>query len=227
MNRKILPQEGLKLVACLTMLIDHIGAVFVPGYTFRIIGRIAYPIYCFLLAEGVTHTRNRKQYGIRLLMAMFLAEIPFDLLFFGKFTMDHQSVMVTLMLGYLMLIWKNKRGREWLPVCVCFFAAEALSSDYGGWGILVMALFAATREKPKSLWLRIGGLSLIFWAMNSVPVPFLGMQVPIQMFGLLAMIPIGLYSGKKLSKSRIAQCAFYLFYPVHMLVLWLIATGIW
>ena len=79
--KKGISQEGLKILACLTMLLDHIGAVFVRGYTLRIIGRIAFPIYCFLLVEGVLHTKNPRRYGLRLGIGLLLSEIPFDLLF--------------------------------------------------------------------------------------------------------------------------------------------------
>lgn len=60
--RRSLSQESLKLIACVTMLLDHIGAVFLPGYytyyALRILGRLSFPIYCFLLVEGAHHTRN-------------------------------------------------------------------------------------------------------------------------------------------------------------------------
>ena len=69
MKKKIFSQEGLKILACVTMLLDHIGAVFMPTmatyslyYALRIIGRLAFPIYCFLLAEGVAHTKNPVKY---------------------------------------------------------------------------------------------------------------------------------------------------------------------
>ena len=95
-----LSQESLKLIACITMLLDHIGATLVlrmvqgmpmPNdqyrqlvgiyYAFRIIGRIAFPIFCFLLVEGAYRTRNPKKYGLRLFIGMLLSEIPFDLAF--------------------------------------------------------------------------------------------------------------------------------------------------
>ena len=103
MKQKVsISQEGLKLLACVTMLIDHIGAVFFPQFQWlRIIGRLSFPIYCFLLAEGVHYTRNPAKYGLRLLLVAGLAELPYDLLFYGKLTWAKNSVMVTLLLGFL------------------------------------------------------------------------------------------------------------------------------
>ena len=115
---KCISQEQLKLLACLSMLLDHTGAILVAQilrsgagglffrelYTMlRTIGRMAFPIYCFLLAEGVHHTRDPRRYGLRLLIAVFLAELPFDLALHGGFSWQNQSVMVTLLLGFLTL----------------------------------------------------------------------------------------------------------------------------
>ena len=224
MKEKIFSQEGLKLMACITMLIDHIGATIIPNMDFRIIGRLAFPIYCFLMVEGIWHTRNLKQYAIRLGIGALLSEIPFDLLFFGRITWDHQSVMVTLLLGLLAVYWGRKQKNYWLPFCICFLAAEFLCTDYGGWGVAIICMFAMTREVPHREWLQLLGLALIFWAMDSYALPFGEIRIPIQFFGLPAMIPIGLYSGKKLTRNRAAQWAFYLFYPVHLtaLLMWVI-----
>ena len=222
MKSKGITHEILKLIACTAMLLDHIGAVFGSGFGLRIIGRMAYPIYCYLLLEGFMHSRNRNKYGIRLLLGMLLAELPFDYLFFGGFTWQHQSVMVTLFIGYVMIIWSRKRGHVLLPFCVCFFAAELIHADYGGMGIAVIAAFMATAGKSRERLLQAAMLSLVFWIMESTPVPVLGMKVPIQMFGLLALIPISLYSGEKHTYNKCIQWAFYLFYPVHMIVLLLV-----
>ena len=79
MEKKGLSQEALKSIACITMLLDHIGATMVRGYTLRIIGRIAFPIFCFLMAEGAYHTKNPRKYCLRLMIGMLLSELPFDL----------------------------------------------------------------------------------------------------------------------------------------------------
>ena len=222
MGEKRISQEGLKLLACISMLLDHIGAVFLPGTGLRIIGRIAFPIYCFLLCEGISHTRNTIRYGMRLALGALLAELPHDLLFYGGISWGHQSVMLTLLLGYAMAICRKKTGHFLLPFLVCFFTAEWLHTDYGGWGIALIALFLLTESFPARWKYQLLGMLLIFAAMNSYRVNLLDMRIPIQLFGVLSLIPIQLYSGKKNTKSRWIQLYFYLFYPAHLLLLLLL-----
>jgi len=220
--RKFLSQEWLKVIACFTMLADHIGAVFFPRlYWLRIVGRLAFPIYCFLLAEGAAHTGNPKKYGIRLLIGAVLSEFSFDYLFFGGITFAHQSVMVTLLIGFWMLMWMRKLSHfaKILPLAVCFLVAELSCCDYGGWGIALIWVFAIAREEKYGWLIRILGMGLIFWLMDSGFVLLGSLRVPIQMFGLCSLVPLLLYSGKKSSPNAWLQRGFYLFYPVHMTVL--------
>ena len=222
MEKKGISQEGLKLIACVTMLIDHIGAVLVPYTELRIIGRLAFPIYCFLLAEGIAHTRNPKKYALRLGIGALLAEVPFDLLFFGELTFAHQSVMITLLLGFLMAMWARKTGNILLPFAVCFFGAELLGTDYGGYGVALIALFLVSADKPHKQLIQTLGMAVLMLLMGSMPVAVIGIRVPIQLFAVLAMVPICYYSGKKATSSVWVQRVFYLFYPVHLAVLLLI-----
>lgn len=220
MEKKGISQEGLKLIACVTMLIDHIGAVLMPHMMgLRVIGRLSFPIYCFLLAEGITHTRNPKKYALRLGIGALLAEIPFDLLFFGELTLAHQSVMITLLLGLLMVVWSRKMGNFMLPFAVCFFAAEFLGTDYGGFGVALIGLFALTRELPHRHLIQLIGMTVTMLMLNSAAIPIAGLRVPIQLFAVPAMLPICLYSGRKATTNVWTQRVFYLFYPVHLAVL--------
>ena len=232
MNKKILSQEWLKVIACVTMLVDHAGAVFMADignynlyYAMRIIGRLAFPIYCFLLAEGVAHTKNPLKYGLRLFIGILLAEIPFDLALFGGFGWGHQSVMVTLFLGFIMALVMQKLDRTKLvPVIAFAFLAELFQTDYGAWGIFMIALFVMTRERKDRNNLQIVGMVILCWFMNSAAIRIFGVRVPIEIFAVLALIPIFLYSGKKSTTSKGVQMAFYLFYPVHLAVLYLISA---
>lgn len=220
--KKGLPQEMLKLIACAAMLIDHVGAVFFPqNVILRIVGRLAYPIYAFLLVKGAEHTRSPGRYGLRLLIGALLSEMSFDWLFFGGITWQHQSVMVTLLIGFGMLVWMKRTGKwgKVVPLAAAFLAAELCCSDYGGWGIALIWIFAVTGENLLGWCLRIGGMTLVLWLMSSAGIWFGPVRVPIQLFALLSLIPICLYSGRKLTGSRLVQTAFYLFYPVHMTVL--------
>ena len=240
--KKSLSQENLKLIACVTMFLDHFGALCTPAmdltgfqmvsargmlfisvelyYILRCIGRLAFPIYCFLLAEGAHYTKNPGKYALRLGIGMLLAELPFDAAFYGGFTWEHQSVMVTLLLGFGAIQLMKKTDNLLLKLSAVFpfaLAAEWLCTDYGGYGVAMMAMFALTRELPYAWWLQLAGLILLNGMMESATLEYLlGIPLSIQLLAVAAMVPIGLYSGKKSTGSKYIQWGFYLFYPVHM-----------
>ena len=226
MKEKGLSQEGLKLLACLTMLLDHIGATLVPGWTLRIIGRLAFPIFCFLLAEGAHYTKNPAKYAFRLAIGAILSEIPFDFALFGGWTWYYQSVMLTMLLGFgALFAMGNCQNGLWKCLIVLPFAltAEWLQTDYGGAGVLLIAMFGLTRKVPHRNFVQTIAMGVLIWfLMPGAPVPVLGREIPIELFGVLAMVPVALYSGKKRTHKKAAQWAFYLFYPVHLGVLYLI-----
>lgn len=227
MTKRPIPQEGLKLLACVIMLLDHIGAVLVPGYALRIIGRLAFPIFCFLLAEGVHYTQNPRKYLLRLGIGVILSELPFDLALFGGWTWWYQSVMVTLLLGAMALMSMNRVQNRMVKVLILLafaFLAELFQTDYAGGGVLMVGLFGLTRDLPHRKLVQLLGMYLLCrWIIPAAYVPFMGRPVVIEMFAILALIPIWLYSGKKVTSSKWVQWAFYLFYPVHLWILYLIA----
>lgn len=220
MERKWIGSEGLKVIAYGAMLVDHIGAVFVPWIWLRVIGRIAFPIFCFLLCEGVGHTSDPKRYALRLALGAVLSEVPFDLLFFGGIDLERSSVMVTLLLG-LPVVWCVRRGvKPWVQMVVIVLAvmlAELTGSDYGGMGILMILVFAFEMH-----WgLRLGLMGLLCWSMGGAEMSVVGIAMPVQVFAVAALVPIGMYSGEKRWKSPVWKWGWYLFYPVHLLILWL------
>lgn len=214
MRKKLFSQEGLKLLACTTMLIDHIGALMLHNIWFRIIGRLAFPIYCFLLVEGIHHSKNLKKYQNRMIFSAVLAEIPFDLAISGRLNFENCSVMVTLLLGFwaVRAMGKTRGLWKWVVPVPFFLAAELMRTDYGGMGILMIVLFELTRGRHE--WLKAAGMVTLNWQGSLV------FGVPVQLYAVLALIPIWLYSGEKLTHNRVVQWAFYLFYPAHLLVLY-------
>ena len=233
MEKRGISQEGLKLVACITMLIDHVGATLVyqiclSSYDMawfhlynmmRLIGRMAFPIFCFLLVEGAHYTRNPKKYAARLAFGAVLAEIPFDIAFFGGVTLYHSSVMLTLLLGFAMIQAMKKLEGFWkIAVILPFYvAAELLGTDYGGHGILIIAMLALTRgvtyEKP----LRLVLLPVLLWF--GATISYGRISVPMEVFGLVGVPLMFSYQGRKVTASKAVQWGFYLFYPVHIAVL--------
>lgn len=227
MNSKPLSQEALKLIACVSMLIDHIGAAFSLGWSFRIIGRMAFPLYCFLIAEGARHTSNPKGYAFRLALAALLSEIPYDLFTCGSLTMQKQSVILTLLLGYLALVCMDHIPffpLNFLAAVPFAWVAQKIHCDYGGNGVLLIALFGIAKDLPYADLFRAAGLAIMSTRMSPLKIPLLGTRVQIGLFAFAAILPIALYSGEKRTISKGLQSAFYCFYPVHMLLLWIMKT---
>lgn len=247
---KCISQEGLKILACLSMLLDHTGAILVFSLfhhasasgqdtrpilelydLLRTLGRLAFPIYCFLLCEGVHHTHHPGRYGLRLLIAAFLSELPFDLALHGGFSWQNQSVMVTLLLGFLALE-SMKRCNLLLPklLIILPFAilAEILNTDYGADGIWLMSIFFLTRDLPYGRALQFLGMWFLFSPGNRMFLNWqYGISITTQEWAVLSLIPISLYSGEKHFRSKGLQWAFYLFYPVHLTALWILKGALY
>lgn len=243
----------LKLIAIITMFIDHLGAAvlgrimwdtgYVMVYSYpdqsvmaswmsehwglylayiimRMIGRVAFPIFIFLMVEGLSRTGNKWKYLGRMLLFVALSEIPFNLAFRGSvWDATYQSIYFTLSLGLLAMIlcklleerlW-SKKTKGWQVVTVVLSAgiiigtaylAEWLRTDYGAIGILcIMAIYLFRKNK---LYQTIAGSLAFLWE-TTAP---------------LAFIPIWFYNGKRGLKLKYV---FYLFYPLHLLVLYWIS----
>ena len=211
----MIDRSVLKWIAVLTMVIDHVGAILFPDQIWmRVIGRVAFPIYAYCLAEGFRYTSDYRRYLGRLALFAILSEIPFDLAFYGvPFSFAHQNVFFTLTQG-LILLWVLERCREQLLLCagafaVLCFLAQALHMDYGAGGLLMVFAFYLAQQGT-SPWIGWG----IFVFIN-----LFGYAGGVQWAAILALLPIGLYSGKAGKKK---QRFFYWIYPLHLLLLWII-----
>ena len=235
MRKRGLSQEGLKILACMTMLIDHFAAVLLfqlfPMSQFlfdlygilRIIGRLAFPVYCFLLAEGAHYTRDPKKYALRLALGALLSELPYDYALYGGINWQHQNVMVTLLLGFLFAVTVSDiraPGCRILLLVPFIMLAELIHADYGGWGVAMIGLFVVTGEIPNRHWVQALGLAVIAWMIGGMTIGIGPIRVPVQLFCVAAMVPIALYDGQKRTNSKWVQWTFYLFYPAHLLALY-------
>ncbi len=203
----------LKCIAVITMAIDHTGAVLFPQILlFRYVGRLAFPVFCFLLTEGFFHTRNVKKYMFRLGVFAIISEVPYDLAFrksILEFT--HQNVFFTLLIGVIMM-YALERSSEWpvkvVVVILSMWFASWICSDYSFKGILLIAIYYFLRDNKMGKF-GVGALWNFMW--NST----------IQMYGALASIPIALYNGEK---GRSVKYFFYLFYPLHLSALYAVSV---
>lgn len=202
---------ALKWIAMISMLVDHTGAVLFPQYIqLRMIGRLAFPVYCFLLVEGAVHTRDIRRYEMRLLLFALVSEIPFDLAFCSEINFRHQNVFFTLLLG-LVVVEQYQKNRNKLSSFLIFVAvmllAEFLNTDYGAVGIVFILLFYLLHQYTL-------GKQAAFAAVN-----FLMYQGGVQAFAGFAAIPMLLYNGKR---GPSLKYLFYAFYPLHLLAIYFI-----
>ncbi|HEY8364439.1 MAG TPA: TraX family protein [Haloplasmataceae bacterium] len=233
----MLSNSSLKILAIIFMLIDHIAATNVlnlsinsyPYIIMRSIGRLAFPIFAFLIVEGYFYTRNIKLYLTRLLIFAFISEIPFNLAFYNSlFYIKHQNVFFTLFLGLLSIKLYEEYKEDNIQqanfsVILIGLISVILHTDYNIFGILMIFAYYYFRGDYKHLFTSILIINLLIIIEPIIevlknPLSFTLVDF-IQIFAILALILIKQYNHKKgLSLKYI----FYVFYPLHLLVLYLI-----
>lgn len=228
---KFLSGSWLKMLAVVTMSIDHLAyflwsdnpafhtelfslrsRVVTVWILLRMMGRMAFPLFAFLLVEGFQHTHDRKKYGLNLFFFALISEIPWNLVHSGTLIYPRQNVMFTLLLGYLGLCalkyFRVDKLRMTLSVLGLFVVAFFARADYGYLGYAFILLLYALRE-------------------NAVVRAVAGCAaLPSHLIGGMAFIPIAFYNGERgFIKGPVGKYLFYAFYPVHLLVIWLIRAN--
>ena len=239
--RRTFSGTALKTIACITMLVDHIGAscieagILTPGLdagtlsqdtlsayplyrldmVLRFTGRLAFPLFCFLLVEGFVHTHNVKGYLGRLVLFGLLSEVPFDLAFLRTpFYPGAQNVYWTLALGVLaMALLQKAEGADgnaaWtgrLAALACAVVAQLAGTDYGAIGVaLIVALYLTRNDRRYQCIL--GAVLMLF----EITAP-------------LAFVLLWFYNGERGRCPQWAKWAFYGFYPVHLTLLALVTN---
>lgn len=228
----------LRATAVILMLCDHMWATVIPGNNWLTnIGRLAFPIFAFLISEGFVHTSNLKKYILRLLVFALVSEIPFNYFYGGNwFYPYHQNVMFTLLLGLLAIslidkLKKDHSAKQIVKTVALLLLLSLLSAigfvDYGFTGFLTVVMFYIFRDFPFAWLLQLAAMvlmNIVFFRGEMALVEVFGKtyEIATQGFAVLALIPIWLYGGRKGYSNKIIQYGFYAFYPVHMLVLYLI-----
>lgn len=201
----------LKMIAIITMVIDHVGHIFFPEVMlFRIIGRLSFPIFAYVLTEGFIYTRDVKKYMLRLGIFAFISEIPYDLAIMGSvLEFTHQNVFFTLFLGVLMMWLMTKTKNIILQygiVAAMLLLCQFLNTDYSDIGILLIFIFYMFRERKIEKLLLVGLI-------------FVGLTGGVQLYAILALPLIALHNREQGPKMK---AFFYLFYPAHLLILYLV-----
>lgn len=233
----------LHILAMLFMLLDHMWATGIVSYDWcTCIGRLAFPIFSFMIVEGYYHTSNFKRYLLRLLVLAVISELPFNLMVSGELIFPfHQNVIWTFLLGLLTIRLIDRIFElESLPlrllastaaVLLSFLIGMVSMADFYGFGVLTVLLFYLFRGDK--WWCRLGQLAGLSWInlelLGGLVYPFTlfghSFEFAQQGFAVFALIFIWLYKGRQGAHNKAIQYAFYLFYPVHMLILSLIALS--
>jgi len=231
---------SLHIMAMAFMLLDHLWGTIVPGNDWMTcVGRLAFPIFAFMIVEGYFHTKNLKKYSLRMLIFAVISEIPFNLAFGGGiFYPTHQNVLWTFLIA-MGLIHLNElargKGKIWLTVLtgigtviVGYVVGLVTMVDYYHIGVLTVLVFYFFRQGK--WWSYVGQFACLVY-MNFEMLGGFGYVLNIfgrevffarQGLAVLALIPIWLYRGRQGYHNKVLKYVNYGFYPVHLAILWII-----
>ena len=199
----------LKIIAIITMFLDHYYRIIGGPEWLSILGRLAFPIFAFSISEGYSHTKNVNKYLMRLLNFAIIIQLP-NFLGFQEYPLN---IFFTLALGLFCLeILDNNKINivvRYIVVLYLCFLAEKTGLDYGAYGVILIRLF--NKLKNNKLYIFIA-----FLALNLVILK-IGNLSEMQIYSIFSLIPIFLYNGKK---GYGMKYFFYLFYPLHFIFLY-------
>lgn len=226
-----LNRNQLKYIAIAAMVFDHVGMFFIPvtspiGCIFRIIGRLTAPIMCFFIAEGYFYTRSKRKYGMRLFVFACISQFAYSFVHDQKlFTLD-LNMIYTLFLSFLVLLSYDKIENKVLK----WFAVAALIA--GDWGVIAplwVLLFWIYRDRPKQ---KLIAYSFVAMLTVFADIAFLLMKGfhwygELWQLGLFLAIPVLMtYNGKNGKSDWFSKWIFYVFYPLHLLVIGIIQMSL-
>lgn len=199
------------------MTIDHLGAVLYSNYmVLRIVGRLSFPIFCYLLILGIEDTKNLRNYFIRLFLFALISQVPFDLAF-GLKPFERLNIFFTLSSGILFIHFYKKNP---LVSLLVILASLLLNFDFGPYGIALIGCMYILKQNTE-----YGILSTVLLNVLSL------FMVNIQIYSLFALPIILLYKNGFLKIQKLdvnvtyplwRKYSFYVYYPFHLVVLYLV-----
>lgn len=213
---------SLRLIALVSMCVDHAGLALFPSVgAFRCVGRLAFPLYCFLLAQGYRNTRDVGAYARRLLLAAILSEIPFDLLIFGRIGCAiEQNVLFSLLLGLLALRAADALGGRplyaLLVISTLALLAMAARVSYGWLGVALCLVFGLCGGRGQVLG---AAAALLLYTLGLLLSGVARSWVLVSLCSLFSLPLLALYNGKRGLRAPLITFLFYASYPAHLLAL--------
>jgi hypothetical protein len=199
----------LKIIAIITMFLDHYYRIIGGPEWLSILGRLAFPIFAFSISEGYSHTKNVNKYLMRLLNFAIIIQLP-NFLGFQEYPLN---IFFTLALGLFCLeILDNNKINivvRYIVVLYLCFLAEKTGLDYGAYGVILIILFNKLRNNKLYIFIAFLALNLVILKIGNLS--------EIQIYSIFSLIPIFLYNGKK---GYGMKYFFYLFYPLHFIFLY-------
>ena len=207
---------SLKIIAIIAMTLDHWNVILGGPIYMRILGRLSFPIFSFLIGEGYRHTKNKKKYFVKIFLYSILLQMP---VYFFYSKEEKLNIFFTLASGILLLsiLENNKMSNviKYFCALILLIISEYLKFDYGSYGIISIFIFYKFKEKKMLI-------SFLFLLVNIVYIVS-GKIFSIQIFSLFSLIFIFKYNGKEGKKNK---QFIYLYYPTHILLLYLLSKFI-
>ena len=210
---------ALQIIAIICMTIDHVGLYLLgnPDWA-RIIGRLAMPLFAMGIVEGFLHTKSRPLYFLRLAACALLADIPTILLDINTGADISHNILFGFILGFAAMLCLEKKGLWWLLIPFLAAAASFFRIDYGFALILLMVGFYWCRKYLVKQKIYYYAAMLVILAIT-MGLKAAEVNWPLQLWAIAAFIPLALYNGKK--GHRLPKYAGYLYFPAHLLVIWI------
>ena len=216
-------RDILKIIAIITMLIDHIGNILYPELLFlQIIGRLSFPIFAYLIVLGVETTKKTIKYMMTLLVFALISQFPYFLAF-GIQPFERLNILFSLLLGAVTIYFYNKRSSmAFVPLLLSLI----LPTEGTYYVVLTTVGMKLLKDTPKIGALVLFTLNIQFLLLSS------DFHTQIQILSLFAIPPVFLHIKNKLTKEILIQenslayslrkYTFYIFYPLHLALIFLI-----